>query len=146
MFLEKQVFIPAEREKVLAVFTNPVEFSQCIPNLVKMERLGETSFRLYVTQKFVFLRSNITMDWSLMEMQEASGKLKISGKGIGSKFEAFAYLKLLQKDQGTDLRLTVDISVSGLLKPIPESVIIAAADQLATEIFACVGKKCALKS
>lgn len=142
MYLEKEYLIQAKKDSILSFLKNPEQFSACVPNLVKYEKLSETSFRLFVTQKFVFLKSNLTMDWALLEQAENFGKLKITGKGIGSTFEALADLTFEEKGSGTMLYLSVDISTAGLLRPVPESVILAAAGVLADEIFACVEKKC----
>ena len=146
MHVEKDYQIKAPIEKVFSFIKETGQFSQCIPNLVRYEKVSENNFRLFVTQKFAFLKSNLTMDWTILETTKDSGKLKIVGKSIGSTFEVLVGLKLTPAKDGCSMHLILDISTGGLLKPVPESVIAGAAARLAEEIFSCVAGKCAVNS
>jgi len=142
MIFEKDYELQASSEQLIA-FVNDVESAvTCIPNLERHERLSETKLLLVVRPQFSFLKARLTMEWEIVSIGPKGGVLHLTGKGIGSSFEAKVNLTVTKIKKGTLAHLQIDISPGGLLKQIPKSVIIGAAGTLADEMMVRADEKC----
>src|SRR3989338_7255365 len=142
MIIEKDYLIKSPIEKVWDFISKPKLFGECIPDVGTYKQVSNRHFVLTINPKFAFLKTTIVMDWKVLFFKRNHGKLSIKGKAIGSTFEAVSELKLLKKKAHSLLKLNVAIiKLSGLLKPVPDTIIKAAALKIADDIFNCVSHK-----
>ena len=135
MLLEKDYAVKATPAELLALLTDTERAARCVPNMQSFERIGEKKLKLIVAPKFTFLQTRITMEWELLSADMSGGKLAISGRGIGSSFGAQVTLRMQPASQGSSLHLSLDITTGGLLKQVPQSVILGGAGNLADELI-----------
>lgn len=141
MRIEEEYIVKAPPGKVEELMTSPRAFGECLPGLESFEERDERHFKARVKPRFSFLRGTLELEFEVLGLERERVELKILGKGIGSSFEMRTEVRLGKKGGGTALRLTTDATFGGLLKPVPESLLRGAADELIREILACVERK-----
>ncbi len=143
MLLEKDYQLKATAKQLIDFITDMEQAVTCIPNLDSYEKLSETKLRLIVKPNFSFIKTRLTMVWEIVSVGPTSGALHLTGKGIGSSFEADVSMKLSQAKEGSKAHLKIDYSVGGMLKHVPESLIKGAAGTLADDMISNADEKCA---
>jgi carbon monoxide dehydrogenase subunit G len=141
MRIEGEYVIRAPLKRVKGLLAAPEELGACLPGLEGFEERGERNFRARVTPGFSFFKGTLTLDMEVGVLQENRMELRTRGKGIGSTFEMRTEIRLEGKGGETVLRLTSEAAFGGLLKPIPESLLKAAAEEVTREILACMERK-----
>ncbi|MEK6977326.1 MAG: SRPBCC domain-containing protein [Candidatus Hydrothermarchaeota archaeon] len=141
MRIDGEYIVKAPPGKVEELMTSPRAFGECLPGLVDFEERDERHFKARVKPRFSFLRGTLALEFEVLGLERGRMELKILGKGIGSSFEMRTEVRLGKKGSSTALRLTTDAAFGGLLKPVPESLLRGAADELIREILACVERK-----
>ena len=117
-------------ERLWATLTDAELVSRSIPDLDQVEQINENSFVCRVRPKLGFLAGTLRLAFDVVEKNQAQGRLRIriDGKKIGARVEVEADLAVLSLDHGSQLNWTGRITKrEGLLKPIGESLIQAAA-------------------
>jgi len=142
MLFEKDYPLLATPEQLLDFIKDVEQATTCMPNLERYERISENRLLFVVTPRFSFVRTRLTMEWEIVSIGSKSGNLRLTGKGLGCTFEAQVNLTLTPTKGGSRAHLEIDISVKGILKHVPESVILGAAGTLADEMMTCADAKC----
>ncbi|NGX41852.1 MAG: hypothetical protein K940chlam7_00126 [Chlamydiae bacterium] len=123
MLIEREFTIDAPLSVVWNFIKDKEKFAKCVPNLEQMKIVNDQRFILILKPKLTFLRGRIEMDCTIKKMEDNTGILLVKGKSIGSSFDAISEIILADKKNKTTLHWNVEITLQGLLKHVPESVI-----------------------
>ena len=134
MKIEKEYLIDHSSDKVWAFIQDREKFAKCIPDMESVEFKDEKNFNIILRPKLAFLKGKLELNCKVVSMGKKKGTLKITGKSLGSKFEAKSELSLKDKGNKTSLTWKVDVKLEGLLKPVPESVINATASVITDKL------------
>ena len=141
MRLEGESVIPASPSHVSAFLRDLKAISQCIPSLDSFTPHGKTRFALVVRPALSFLPGMLTMECAVTRMTPSSGCLRIAGKTLGGSFTATSQFTLTAHGKGTLLRWAVDATRGGLLKPVPESLVVATVTAFSDRFLSCLSSK-----
>lgn len=141
MRLEGKSVIPASPSYVSAFLRDMKAVSQCIPSLDSFTPHGKTRFTLVVRPALSFLPGTLTMECTVTRMTSSSGRLHLAGKTLGGSFTATSQFTLTAHGKGTLLRWVVDATLGGLLKPVPESLVVATVMAFSDRFLSCLSRE-----
>ena len=141
MRIEEEYLLKAPPGKVEELMTSPRTFGECLPGVVDFEERDERHFKARVMPRFAFLRGTLELEFEVLGLERGRAELRILGRGIGFTFEMRTEVLLGEKGGDTVVRLRTDAAFGGLLKPVPESLLRGAAEELTREILACMERK-----
>jgi carbon monoxide dehydrogenase subunit G len=112
-----------------ARLTDMAFVSRVIPDVERVDRLGEFGFACHVRPRFTFLSGSLDLSFEVLEpVPSRRLKVRSQGKGIGASVVVESELHLAGSDSGTELQWTGKIVArEGLLKPVSPALIQAAA-------------------
>ena len=111
--------------------------SRAIPDIERVERIDNSGFTCRVRPRFSFLTGSLELIFEIIESIPCERLIVRSrGKGIGAAVVVEAHLHLEPASPGTELQWTgVIVEREGLLKPIGQSLIQAAAQRVITNFW-----------
>lgn len=95
----------------------------CIPYFEDLHIESASKFTGKVKPPFSFMRGNFKIISEIQQITEKKRlKVIVKGSSIGSSFEIIMQIEILSIE-GTKLQLDIQVKTSGLLKPLPKSLI-----------------------
>ena len=121
-----------DRETLFSKVTDTQFVASVIPNLERIEELTGDRIVCRVRPKLTFLSASLKMTMKLDHLSPPQcARMNIVGKGIGAKIEIVTDLLLKPVDAGSELDWKAEVvRREGLLKPVGESLIQAAAERV----------------
>jgi carbon monoxide dehydrogenase subunit G len=99
--------------------TNPEKIVSCVPGASLGEMVDENSFKGDVELKFGPVKTKFGGDISFLERNAETKTMKMKGIGTDVKGKGGAQMildgVLLEKDGGTEVKVTMDVTVQGML-------------------------------
>jgi carbon monoxide dehydrogenase subunit G len=99
--------------------TNPEKIVPCVPGASLGEMVDENSFKGDVELKFGPVKSRFGGDITFLERNADTKTMKMKGVGTDVKGKGGAEMildgELLEKDGGTEVKVTMDVTVQGIL-------------------------------
>jgi len=116
--------------------------AQAIPELERIELSEPKHVVCRVRPAFAFLSGSLTLTFDLVEEHPVeSVKYRVLGKGIGARVVVETEIKLSSEEIGTKLAWQSEIiERGGLLKPVGQSLIKAAANKVTTDAWVAFRK------
>jgi hypothetical protein len=130
--------IPVSREMVWNFIMDPHKVGPCLPDLLKMDVSDNFNFRAKVRVGLGPVRGSFDLDTVLtVEEPEKSASMSVKGGGMGSGINMSAKLILedLEDQQGTLLKWTCDVVVSGPIATIGGRLIDGQARKITQQVF-----------
>ncbi len=120
-----------------ARLTDMTFVSRAIPDIERIERMDTTGFACRVRPRLSFLTGSLELVFEIVESVPTYRlTVRSRGKGIGAAVVVESKLHLAPVEKGTELRWTgVIVEREGLLKPIGQSLIQAAAQRVITSFW-----------
>jgi uncharacterized protein len=120
-----------------ARITDMAFVSRAIPDIERVQRMDSTGFACRVRPRLSFLTGSLELVFEIVEPIPCERlTVRSRGKGIGSAVVVESHLHLVPADVGTYLHWTgVIVEREGLLKPIGQSLIEAAAQRVITNFW-----------
>ena len=120
---KKEYVINSEIEKVWMFLTDIERVTYCIPYFEDLHIESASKFTGKAKPPFSFMRGNFKIISEIQQIKEKERlKVIVHGSSIGSSFEIIMQVEILPID-GTKLQLDIQVKTSGLLKPLPKSLI-----------------------
>ena len=141
MHAEKEYSIGAPVEEVWKLTSNLEGISECIPGIKSFKEEDPTHFVVKVGSSFSFLKGTVTLNFEVLSMENHQARVRIDGKSIGSAFEILTAVRLEEHLGRAKLIWSADMTSSGLLAAIPDTVSKGAAVSLADRIFGCLEQR-----
>lgn len=143
MKFEGKMILESRREDVWSFISDPTKVIECVPGLEEYSVTGDKKVSAKVKVSIGFIKGTFHASSNVIEedRENYSAKLKLSGSGAGSGFDAIVNIRLNNLDSRTELIWLADVNVSGplgsLAKPMLEGYVRKIVDQL----FSCVKQK-----
>lgn len=104
---------------VWANLTNPEKVVACVPGAILKEKVDENNYKGEVELKFGPIKAGYGGLITFLERDITTHRMVLKGVGIDNKGKGGADMKmngvLSEKDGGTEVNVTMDVSVTGML-------------------------------
>ncbi|MEM9324115.1 MAG: SRPBCC family protein [Bacteroidota bacterium] len=106
-------------DKVWASLSNPMEISSCVPGATITEKIDDNNYKGEVTLKFGPVKAKYDGVITIDEMDDASHKMTLKGKGLDSKGKGNAEMTmngLAKEEEGnTNVDFQMVVNIQGTL-------------------------------
>ena len=117
--ITKSFHVEQSIEDVWANLTDPEKVVVCVPGASLTEKVDENNFKGGVELKFGPVKASYGGLISFIERDAATHKMKLKGTGTDTKGKGGAEMvmtgNLTQKDGGTDVDISMEVSIVGML-------------------------------
>ncbi len=128
--------IKALRAKVYAAITDPAVLQRCIEGCEKLVRAGEDVYDAHLQLGLAGIKGSYVGKLQLTEKKlPESYTLVMEGKGGPGFVRGVAKIRLVEKDQETELRCEADAQVGGPIAAIGSRLVEAAAKKMTDDFF-----------
>jgi carbon monoxide dehydrogenase subunit G len=128
--------IKAPRPKVYAAITDAAVLHRCIDGCEKLVRTGEDAYDAHLRLGLAGIKGNYVGKLKLADKQlPESYTLVMEGKGTPGFVRSTARIRLVEKDQETELHCEADAQVGGPIAAIGSRLIEAAAKKMTDDFF-----------
>ena len=138
--ISKKFHVEEPIDKVWSYLSNPAEVATCVPGAQLTETIDERNFKGEVTMKFGPVKASYDGQISILEMDEATHKLVMQGKGLDSKGKGSADMtmrgELSEVDGGTDVDFNMEVVVIGMLAQFGSRLIQDVSNQVLDKFIA----------
>jgi len=136
MKLSSTRHIKAPRAKVYAGITDPVVLQRCIDGCEKLVRTGEDTFDAHLQLGLAGIKGNYVGKLQITDKKlPESYTLIVEGKGTPGFVRSTARIRLVEKDQETELHCEADAQVGGPIAAVGSRLIEAAAKKMTDDFF-----------
>jgi carbon monoxide dehydrogenase subunit G len=128
--------IKAPRAKVYAAITDPVLLQRCIESSEKLVQTSEDSYDAHLKLGLAGIKGSYVGKLLIKEKKPPeSYTLVMEGKGASGFVRSTARVRLVEKEQETELICDADAQVGGAIAAIGSRLIEAAAKKLTEDFF-----------
>lgn len=117
--ITKTFHVEQSIEDVWANLTNPEKVVVCVPGASLTEKVDDNNFKGEVELKFGPVKTSYGGLITFIERDAAAHKMTLKGSGTDTKGKGGAEMimsgTLSQKDSGTDVDVTMEVSITGML-------------------------------
>ncbi len=132
--ITKQFSLEEPIEKVWAGLSNPMQISGCVPGASITEQIDDTNYKGEVTLKFGPVKAKYDGQITIDEMDDATHKMTLKGKGLDSKGKGSAEMTMngtaVSTDSGTDVDFKMVVNIQGTIAQFGSRLINDVSDQL----------------
>ena len=117
--IEKEFDVQEPIAKVWEYLSDPTKIVECVPGATLTEKIDDKNYKGQVTSSFGPVKASYNGEIQITEMDAITYKMALVGKGLDSKGKGSADMVmnggLVEKDGGTSVKFTMEISISGML-------------------------------
>ena len=132
--IKKEFHVPAPIEQVWKSLADPEDVVTCVPGASITEKIDDANYKGAVVTKFGPIKASYAGDIEIVELDEANHQMTLKGRGLDSKGKGSADMlmvgKLAEKDGGTQVDFSMDITIIGMLAQFGSRLINDVSDQL----------------
>jgi len=120
--------------------SDPYKIVTCVPGASLTEKIDDNNYKGEVTVKFGPVKAKYSGQISIEKMDRENYLIQIVGKGLDSKGKGSAEMEmsgtLIEKDNGTEVRYTIIITIMGMLAQFGSRLIQDVSNQLFDQFVA----------
>jgi len=132
--ITKEFHVLAPIAQVWKSLADPTDVVTCVPGASITEKVDDANYKGAVVTKFGPIKASYAGDIEIVELDEANNQMTLKGRGLDSKGKGSADLlmvgKLTEKDGGTHVNFSMDITIIGMLAQFGSRLINDVSDQL----------------
>jgi len=132
--IKKEFHVPAPIAQVWKSLADPEDVVTCVPGASITEKIDDANYKGAVVTKFGPIKASYAGDIEIVELDEANHQMTLKGRGLDSKGKGSADMlmvgKLTEKDGGTQVDFSMDITIIGMLAQFGSRLINDVSDQL----------------
>lgn len=132
--ITKSFHVPQPLDTVWANITDPEKIVVCVPGAKLTEMVDDNNFKGEVELKFGPVKASYGGNISFLERNAETKIMKMKGSGTDVKGKGGAELLLdanmAEKDGGTDVSVTMDVTVQGMLAQFGSRLVTDATSQV----------------
>ncbi|WP_081147603.1 SRPBCC family protein [Niastella vici] len=125
--ITKSFHVEHSIEDVWANLTNPEKVVACVPGASLTEKVDDNNFKGAVQLKFGPVKASYGGLVTFTERDAATHKMTLKGTGTDTKGKGGAEMvmngKLAEKDGGTDVNVSMEMSITGMLAQLGSRLI-----------------------
>ena len=137
--IEKSFELEEPIEKVWANLSNPLEIASCVPGASITEQVDDTHYKGEVTLKFGPIKAQYDGVIEMVELDESSYRMVLSGKGTDSKGKGSADMTmngdLEQLHNLTKVSFKMNVTIVGTIAQFGSRLINDVSDQLLNQFI-----------
>lgn len=137
MVLEDEVQLPVDRDTVFKALNDPEILKQSIPGCEELTQISDTEMQAKVMVKFGPVKASFDSDVEI-DPSQGPAVFKLSGKGdagVAGFANGGADVNLEENADGTLLKYTVNIDISGKLAQVGSRLVEGTTKRLAKKFF-----------
>src|SRR6266478_915471 len=128
--------VPAPREKIFTLITDPAVLQRCIEGCEKMERTSEDNYNVHLKIGIAGLKGSYLGKVQLQEKRvPESFKLLMEGKGGPGFVKGSAHIQLTDKADQTEIRCDSEAQVGGMIAAIGSRLVEAIGKKMMDDFF-----------
>lgn len=136
MKIQGSYLLPASREQVWGLLTDPERLARILPGCDRLEPAGPDRYKVAVKLAIAAISGNYSGSVELAEKKPPhSLRLKMEGKGVPGFMSGTAWLELVDKAGQTEVRYSGEAKVGGLIAAVGQRMIEAAAKRVLQQFF-----------
>ncbi len=130
------ITIPATREKVFALITDPEVLQRCIAGCEKMERTGEDNYDAHLQIGIAGLKGKYVGKVQLKDKRlPESYTLSVEGKGGPGFVKGNARIQLAESGTQTEVRCEAEAQVGGMIAAVGSRLVEAVGKKMMDDFF-----------
>lgn len=131
----------AQPEKVFAALLDPAVLQKCIDGCEKMEKTGEDSYDAHLKVGIASLKGSYVGKIRIDDKKPPeSFTLHVEGKGGPGWMKGKANIRILPKENGTELVCNSEGQVGGLIAAVGSRLVESAGKKMSDEFFRKLGE------
>ena len=128
--------VPAPREKIFTLITDPAVLQRCIEGCEKMERTSEDNYNAHLKIGIAGLKGSYVGKVQLQEKHvPESYKLLMEGKGGPGFVKGSGHIQLTDKGGQTEIRCDSEVQVGGMIAAIGSRLVEALGKKMMDDFF-----------
>jgi hypothetical protein len=134
--LEGSTLLPAAREEVWDLLTDPARLAKCLPGCERLEPDGPDRYKMIVKFGIAAISGKYSGTIELTEKNPpASLRMRVDSKGTAGFMIGEGRLELREKSGQTELRYAGEAQVGGLIASVGQRMIESAAKKILQQFF-----------
>jgi len=117
--ITKSFYVAQNMEEVWAMLTDPEKVVECVPGASLSEKVDDNNYKGGVELKFGPVKASYGGLITFLERDRASRTMKLKGSGTDTKGKGGAEMlmagNLAEKEGGTDVNISMEVSIVGML-------------------------------
>jgi carbon monoxide dehydrogenase subunit G len=137
---EEKIKVP--RADVWAFLMDPHKSTECAPGLQSVEVIDAEHFKCTVRAGVGMIRGNFNFDVKWQNMNEPGhAEMVADGTAAGSAVQMNSTMDLEDDGDGTTMKWSANVRVSGKLAGVGGRLMSPVADRMTKDIFSCIRSK-----
>lgn len=142
MKVQGSYILPAKREKVWQLLTDPQRLPDCLPGCEQLIAVGNDRYQVKLKLGIAAISGNYSGSIELTEKKPpASFRMKVEGRGTPGFLSGEGRIELAEKDGQTEVRYSGEAKVGGLIASVGSRMIELAARRIIQQFFENAAKK-----
>ena len=117
--INKSFYVNHSIDEVWNNLTDPEKIVTCVPGASLTEKVDENNYKGQVQLKFGPVKAGYDGLVNFLERDAATKKMSLKGTGVDTKGKGNAEMimnaQLTEKDGGTEVNVSMDVSIAGML-------------------------------
>ena len=142
---EQTFFVKAPPDRVWAFLTDPYEVAECLPGAALTEKIDDRTFFGTITVKVGPVAASYKGKITFERLDPAKWEADLVGTGQDTKGKGGAEMRMRSRleprDGGTEVQVTTDVKISGILAQMGRGLIDSVSNQIFQKFAAAVQQK-----
>ena len=147
MKIEQKLSVEAPPERVWALLTDPYQVASCLPGAAITEQVDERTYRGTITVKVGPVTTSYKGTIRFERLDAARWEAELVGQGQDVKGRGGAEMRMQSRlaptDRGTEVTVTSEVNISGLLAQLGRGMIETVSTQIFRQFAAAMQQKLA---
>lgn len=136
MKAQGHVLLPATRQQVWDLLTDPTRLGKCLPGCEKLEATGPDRYKVSIKFALAAVSGNYSGSVELHDKNPPESlRMILEGKGTPGFMRGEGLIRLVEKRGHTELRYDGQAQVGGLIAAVGQRMIEAAAKKIIQQFF-----------
>lgn len=135
--IEKKFMVHQTIEKTWELLTDPAKIVSCVPGAQLTETIDQNNYKGIVAMKFGPVAVKYNGQVTFEKRDDANHELTLNGKGMDDKGKGSADMlltaKLFQQENQTEVKYSMEVSISGMLAQFGARLITDVSNQVADQ-------------
>ncbi len=135
--IEKKFVVNQTIEKTWELLTDPAKIVSCVPGAQLTETIDQNNYKGIVAMKFGPVAVKYNGQVTFEKRDDANHELTLNGKGMDDKGKGSADMlltaKLFQQEMQTEVKYSMEVSISGMLAQFGARLITDVSNQVADQ-------------
>lgn len=136
MKLQGAHLLPARREQVWELLTDPQRLAKCLPGCERLDAVGPDRYKVAIKFAIAAISGNYSGSVELADKKPPhSLRMKLEGKGVPGFMSGEGTIELVEKGGQTEVRYSGEAKVGGMIAAVGQRMIEAAAKRILQQFF-----------